>query len=204
MRILLFLGLVAAGLTVRAGEKAADDAARCEFGGIAYFHRWTEKDQHEYTPKGQEDLERWSDMVTINLHRAAKDGDGLASVANAVLENYKGAGGRVLRTNSKPRTDTAPAEHLVVVILPQPTMIEIAFARFVLVDGMGCVVVYSHREYGEKIGPRVSAWLQENGPKIEPQLMEWKTFPTPTALTALSAQRQSTPKPAGEPAPSAR
>ncbi len=176
---------------VRAAENAGDDATRCEFRGVAYFHRWTDKDQHEYTPAGQEDLERWSDMITINLHRAAKDGDALANVANGVLENYKRAGGRVIRTDSKPRTDSAPAEHLVVVIFPRPTMIEIAFARFVLVDGTGCVLVYSHRDYGEKIGPRVSAWLQENGPKIEPQLMDWKTFPTPKALLALPASESA-------------
>lgn len=187
MRFLLLLGLLAVSPTVRSAENAADDVARCEFRGVTYLHRWMENDQHEFTPEGQEDLQRWSDMITINLHRTAKDGDALANVANGVLENYKRAGGRVLRTNSKPRTDTAPAEHLMVVILPQPTMIEIAFARFVLVDGMGCVVVYSHREYGEKIGPRVSAWLQENGPKIEPQLMEWKTFPAPEALQTLPA-----------------
>ena len=182
-------------LVTGAAEDAMSDTARCEFRGVAYIHRWVDKDQHEYTPEGQEDLERWSDMITINLHRAAKDGDALANVANGVLENYKSAGGRVIRTDSKPRTDTSPAEHLVVVIFPQPTMIEIAFARFMLVDGMGCVVVYSRREYGEKIGPRVSAWLQENGPKIEQELMEWKRFPAPRALLELSSAERSDVKP---------
>lgn len=185
MRFLLFLGLLAA-VTVCAAESAGEATKRCEFGGVTYFHRWTENDQHEYTPEGQEDLERWSDMITINLHRSAKDGDALAAVANGVLENYKRAGGRVIRTDSKPRTDTTPAEHLAVAIFPHPTRIEIAFARFVMVEGIGCVVVYSHREYGERIGPRVSAWLQENGPEIETRLMEWKTFPTPKVLSAVA------------------
>ncbi len=70
-------------LVTGAAEDAMNDTARCEFRGVAYIHRWAGKDQHEYTPEEQEDLERWSDMITINLHRAAKDGDGLANVATA-------------------------------------------------------------------------------------------------------------------------
>ena len=64
MRFLLLLGLLAVAPTVSSAENAADDAARCEFRGVTYLHRWTEKDQHEFTPEGQEDLQRWSEMIT--------------------------------------------------------------------------------------------------------------------------------------------
>jgi hypothetical protein len=30
------------------------------FGGVDYFHRWSKNSQHEFTPAGQEDLEKWS------------------------------------------------------------------------------------------------------------------------------------------------
>ena len=69
-------------------------------GGVGYFHRWSQNDQHEFTPTGQDDLEKWSDMITINVYPTAHDGDALAVKANAVLENYKSHGGRVLRTDS--------------------------------------------------------------------------------------------------------
>jgi hypothetical protein len=75
---------------------AADNPA------FGYFHRWSKNDQYEFTPTGQDDLEKWSDMITINLYPSAHHGDGLAVKANAVLENYKSHGGRVLRTNSVP------------------------------------------------------------------------------------------------------
>ena len=65
-------------------------------------------------------------------------------------------------------------------------MIEVAFARFKLVDGMGCVMVYSHREYGEKIGDQVGAWLRANGPSIEKTLMAWGDFPRPQQVIALA------------------
>lgn len=186
IRSLILLALFGC-LTGWSVETGHEEGARCEFGGVTYFHRWSNKDQHEYTPEGQEDLERWFDMITINLHRTAKDGDALANVANSALGNYQRAGARVIRTDSKPRSDKTPAEHLVVAFFPQPTMVEVVFARFVMIEGMGCVIVYSHRIYGEKIGPEVSNWLQENGPKIEAQLMGWKKFPTPAALNARPA-----------------
>lgn len=56
--------------------QAADGKAKVEafsFARVKYFHRFTKDDQHEYTPEGQEDLNAWADMVTINLYRKAKD-----------------------------------------------------------------------------------------------------------------------------------
>lgn len=85
------------------------------FGGVGYLHRWSMNDQHEFTPDGQEDLDKWSDMITINVYPNAHDGDALATKANAVLENYKSHEGRVLRTNSfrehriSPRSISSPS-----------------------------------------------------------------------------------------------
>ena len=69
--------------------------------------------------------------------------------------------------------------------------IEAAFARFKLVDGVGCSIVYSHRIYGEKIGDQMSAWLKDNGPKTEKMLMDWNNIPSPASLTELAAQTSS-------------
>ena len=148
------------------------------FRGVGYFHRWSKNDQHEFTPKGQEDLNKWSDMITINAYPKVEDGERLAVTANAVLENYKSHQGEILKTRSVPRTADSPAEHLIVVKFIRPDFIEIAFARFKLVDGKGCSVVYSHRVYGEKIKSQMSAWLDENGDEVEKALMEWASLPS--------------------------
>ena len=137
------------------------------FGGIDYFHRWSQNDQHEFTPQGQENLDKWTDMITINVYQSAHDGDALAAKANAVLENYKSHNGRVLRTDSVPRTPDRPAEHFIAVVFGRPNFIEVALARFRLVNDVGCSIVYSHRIYGEKVGDPMSAWLKDNGPKME-------------------------------------
>jgi hypothetical protein len=166
---------------------AADAAAKLAFvfGGVGYFHRWSQNDQHEFTPEGQDDLAKWTDMMTINVYPSAHDGDALAGKANAVLENYKSHNGRVLRTNSVPRTPDRPAEHFIAVVFGRPNFIEIAFARFKLVDGVGCSIVYSHRIYGAKVGDQMSAWLEHNGPKMEKTLIEWSDLPSPASLRQL-------------------
>jgi hypothetical protein len=123
--------------------------------------------QHEFTPEGQEDLQKWSDMITMNVYPDAHDGDALAAKANAVLENYKNHHGMVLRTNSLPRAPDRPAEHFTAVVFGRQNFIEAAFARFKLVDGIGCSIVYSHRIYGEKVGDQMSAWIDHNAAKIE-------------------------------------
>jgi len=167
---------------------AADTAASIEgkaafvFGGVGYFHRWSQNDQHEFTPTGQGDLEKWSDMITINVYPSARDGDALAAKANAVLENYKSHGGRVLKTNSVPRTADRPAEHFIAIVFGRPNFLEVAFARFKMVDGVGWSIVYSHRIYGEKVGDQMSKWLNDNGSKMEKVLLEWNNIPSPTAL----------------------
>jgi len=62
----------------------------------------------------------------------------------------------------------------------------VAFARFKLVNGAGCSIVYSHRIYGEKVGDQMSAWLKDNGPKTEKMLMEWNNIPSPASLRELA------------------
>jgi hypothetical protein len=155
-----------------------------KFNAVDYFHRWSQGTQHEFTPRDQEDLEKWADMITLNGYPDAVEADALAAKANAVLENYKNHKARVLKTNSTPRTADRPAEHLIAVVFGRPEFIEVAFARFKIIDGQGCSIVYSHRIYGEKIGDQMSAWLSENGQKIEGALMQWSAIPSPKSFTA--------------------
>jgi hypothetical protein len=103
---------------------ATADKPALVFDGVGYFHRWSQNDQHEFTPTGQDNLQKWSDMITINLYPSAHDGDALAVKANAVLENYKSHGGRVLRTDSIPRTPDRPAEHFIAVVFGRPNFLE--------------------------------------------------------------------------------
>ncbi len=176
VRILSATMLLAVVVVVPLLAETSDQRAFV-FRDADYFHRWSQNDQHEFTPRGQEDLEKWTDMVTINIYQDAHDGDALAAKANAVLANYEKAQAKVVKTDSRPRTADRPAEHLIVAVFGRPNFIEVAFARLELADGVGCSAVYSHRIYGEKIGDKMSAWLKANGAETEKALMEWAPSP---------------------------
>jgi hypothetical protein len=165
------------GLLLQVKDKKMKTAA-FTFADVKYFHRYSKDEQHEYTPNAQEDLNRWTDMVTINYYPTAKDGEALAHSANAVLENYKAHKAMVVKTDSVPRTKEKPAEHLIVVLFPRPEFIEAAFARFRMHEGIGASIVYSHRAYGKEVGNEMSAWLKKNGPTIEKNLMSWEAMPS--------------------------
>ena len=170
-------------------SKIKAEGVSLTFGSVEYLHRWSKDEQHEFTPRGQEDLDRWSDMMTINRYLSVTDGVGLAATANAVLENYKNHRAMILRTDSVPRTTDKPAEYLIVVLFPNPDFIEAAFARFKIAGGVGTSTVYSHREYGKKIGDQMSSWLKTNGPTTEKALMSWEGIPL------LGAAKNKTAKP---------
>lgn len=171
------LGTMLFPLVLGTPGQAGKTPTPVKFNGGTYVHRYSKGNLHEYTPKSQPDLKKWTDMFTINDYPQVKDGEGLASMANTVLENYKGGKAMVVRTNSLPRTATKPAEHLIVVLFPQPTFIEAAFARFVMNGKQGASLVYSHRIYGTKAGDAMSTWLKSNGEKVEKALMAMRSVP---------------------------
>jgi hypothetical protein len=72
---------------------------------------------------------------------------------------HKSHCGRVFKTDSIPRTPDRSAEHFIAVVFGRSNFLEAAFARFKLVDGIRCSIVYSHRIYREKVGDQMSKWL---------------------------------------------
>jgi hypothetical protein len=163
---------------------SAAETLKFSFSDNEYVHRWSQKNQNEFTPVAQPNLETWKDMVTINLYPGVKTGEALSAVANLVVVKYQ-EHGKILRTDSRERTATKPAEHLIAALLGNPKFLEAVFARFVLVNDTGYAIIYSHRVYGEKAGPEMSAWLKANGADIEQRLMSFDQIPAAKTLTAL-------------------
>lgn len=174
---ILFL-LVCAARTVT----SKDDRSAFAFQKVDYFHRWSGGTQHEFTPAKQEDLEHWTDMITVNGYPRAGGTEELAEAANSVLGNYKSHGGKILKTSSVPATNDRPAEHFIAVLFSPAGFAEAAFARFKLSEGKGYSFVYSHRFYGKDATEEMKAWLEANGQETEAALMEWdpnlETIPT--------------------------
>jgi hypothetical protein len=185
-------GFVAGGLAVGALAGvprlyAAPGAAGISFAGVEYFYRWTNNTLFEFTPRGQSDLDHWTDMVSIVVYRNATDANGLLNVATTVLETNKQNHGMVLSTNSTTATPTKPVEYYVGVVLGTSNLLESVFQRFVLIGGVGYAMIYSHRIYGQKVGDQMSPWIRENGPSIEKSLMSYDPIPTVGVLDKWKA-----------------
>lgn len=170
------VGALAGSDQERAGRPPNEEAGAFIFNDTAYMHRWSENGQHEFTPRGDADLSTWKDMITINVHDTVRDGEALADLANRVVENYK-AHGFIMRTLSKPRTDTSEAEHFVAAVLQGTNVVEAAFARMMLVEGRGTVVVYSKRFYGEDAQAGLTRWFKAYAVEIERVLLSWNRIP---------------------------
>ena len=175
--VALLLAHAPVGGSMPQGRAPGAQSAAFSLGGVAYFHRFTKGDQREYTPQGQEDLNAWTDMVTLHAYRNVRDGEALAATANAVLETYRANKALILKTDSVPRTATRPAEHLIVAVFPRPEFIEVAFARFRMDGGIGTAAIHSHRVYGKQAGDEMQAWLEKNGRATETTLMGWNAIP---------------------------
>ena len=180
------LGAAMALAVGTAGAAPTGEAERLKiaFRGTGFVHRWSKADQHEFTPAPDTDLSSWSDMITLNVHAKARQGEQLADVANQVVANYQ-RHGKVLLTRSEPRTATRPAEHLIVAVLGGPQLREAAFARCLLHDGVGLVAVVSHRAYGPTAEAEMNRWLAAQGQATEQALTTWATLPSPARLNVL-------------------
>ncbi|CAN5575916.1 hypothetical protein BH11CYA1_BH11CYA1_21040 [soil metagenome] len=170
-------------------KPGAAETLKFSFSDNEYVHRWSHNNQNEFTPEAQPNLEAWKDMVTINLYPSVKTGENLSAAANAVVGKYS-EHGKILRTDSKPKTAAKPAEHMIAALLGNPKFLEAVFARFVLSNESGYAIVYSHRVYGEKVGPEMSKWLKDNGAEVEERLMSFDKIPSAKTLGALPQSKQ--------------
>ena len=177
-------GWLLVALLAMAGPGPAAAAETLALAGVEYEHRWSRNGQNEYTPAGQEDLERWRDMLSLVVRADVADAEGLAAVANGLLEDYRKMGA-IVRTDSRPATPGQPAEHLIVALLGGGPMVEAAFARLVLHEGTGVIVVRSRRAYGEDAATEAGAWLRDHGLVTELALWGWAPLPPIARLQAL-------------------
>lgn len=166
-----------ASLAQEKPAKLAKRIAPIVFNGTEYHFRWSQGGQFEFTPSGQENLDAWTDMLTIWDYRDVNDGESLAQVANRTLGRYRESNGVIVHTRSVPKTDRKPAEHFVAAVLGNQTLLEFVAARFLLQEGRGASVIYSHRIYGTRLGKQMNAWMAENGAAAEDQVMSLDARP---------------------------
>ena len=167
-----------------AQTSSAQAGATLVFQGTEYQHRWSKQDRHEFTPKGQSNLEQWRNMLTINVQTKVTSAEQLAMVADNTLSLYEKQG-YVLNAESQPQASNSSLDHFVAGVFVQPSFVEAAFTRFTLREGAGVVIDYSQRFYGESAQDELLAWIKANGKQTEDDLMSWHGLPTLKQLDKL-------------------
>jgi hypothetical protein len=100
---------------------------RCPYNSKASIRFRSQNDQHESTPEGQEDADKWADMITMNLYGALMMVTRRQRRQTRPWKNYKSHQGMAFRINSVLRTLDRPAEHFIAVVFGRSNFIEAAF-----------------------------------------------------------------------------
>lgn len=133
-----------------------------QVGDTAYLLRWTgDGGLAEYTPEGQDDLNRYSEMISLAPTPAELAPAGMAGYARAMADFVReGRNGDVLSQDCVPEAADHAAECTMLVAYAGREATELAFTRLVAVGSTNvAALVLSHREYGDASPALAKAWL---------------------------------------------
>ena len=173
--LLAFAAAMAAALTAAATPSDAQSpaTAKVTFRGTEYLLRSSQGNGYDFTPRGQEDLSTFTDMLTLNLYPAAHDQEALATITSRVQAIAQGAKSTILRTISVSASGQQPGQHFLAAVMPTPHGVDFDAIRFVLVDNQGVGVFYTHRSYGDSAAATTNAWVTKNAADVEQQLLRF-------------------------------
>jgi hypothetical protein len=173
--LLAFAAAMAAALTATAmpPDSLSPATAKVTFRGTEYLLRSSQGKGYDFTPRGQEDLSTFTDMLTLNLYPAAHDQEALATITSRVQAIAQGAKSTILRTISVSASGQQPGQHFLAAVMPTPHGADFDAIRFVLVDNQGVGVFYTHRSYGESAAGTTNAWVTKNAADVEQQLLQF-------------------------------
>lgn len=163
--------------SVLAAFLAPADASRpppsLRIGALTYEHRGSDGDLHEFTPAGQDDLERYAEMVTLPPSPARGE-DELERYTDEKAEVARRRGGDVLSNRCEPATPTHVADCTLLVVYAQADHVELAVAKHMAVAGTIVPVLFAHREYGDGADARAEAWIASPaGQRLVADFIDW-------------------------------
>ncbi len=174
----IFLAFALGSTTAALAAAAAPDlqspaTARVTFRGTEYLLRSSHGNTSDFTPRGQEDLSTFTDMLELNLYPAAHDQEALATITSRVQAVAEGAKATILKTISVPASGQQPGEHFLAAVMPTPHGVDFDAIRFVLVDNQAVGVFYTHRAYGESAAGTTNDWVKKNAADLQQQLLQF-------------------------------
>ncbi|HEY4247097.1 MAG TPA: hypothetical protein VGM64_09590 [Lacunisphaera sp.] len=165
----------------RALSPIGEDGGWVIFSNTKYFLRSSKDGQYVFTPRGQEDPKRWTDLITLNFYPEITEGKSLAAKAIAWWEYFRSRRIFLMGLNYVPRVDqmNAASDSLYTLVAirakPYNDYDEFNFTAIRMTGGNGAASTYSHREY--RTGPlsmeRCIAWSGKNEPVVGEAWFAW-------------------------------
>lgn len=166
--------LLALAFAVAPLAAAAAPPSKVRIGETVYEHRWSDGDFHEFTPTGQDDLDRYSEMITLPPSPAGRTAADLERYTDEKATTTRTRGGEVLSQRCEPATPTHVPDCTLLVVYAKPDHVELAVSKHMAAAGTIVPVLFAHREYGEGAGQRAQAWMASPaGQRMVADFIDW-------------------------------
>ncbi len=179
------------GLAAAMADLQSPATAKVTFRGTEYLLRSSHGNVYDFTPRGQEDLATFTDMLSLDLYPSAHDQEALATITSRVQGVAQGAKATILRTISVSASGQQPGEHFLAAVMPTPHGVDFDAIHFVLVDKEAVGVFYTHRSYGESAAGTTSAWVTKNAAEVEQAVLQFDA-----SRMVLAVKNPASPPPA--------
>ena len=182
--------LVAKSAKARTEREKNDKRFSLTFRKKDYIHRHSQGKLHEFTPRGQADLAKWEDMLSIVLLGEAKTEEDVKKLSDGAFNFYKQAGGRLFGMRKQDKTDKASAQYLGSVFFMKKTFSEYVKMKVLVRNEKVYALMYSHRFHLDPVKNQdvIKQWLTDNEERNIHAMWAWNDFPTDQKLAELTAK----------------
>lgn len=153
---------------------AAASPPPLEFAGTTWYARWWDGGLVEYTPDGQTDLERYSEMLSLLPTPAGLQAAHLDAYTREMAITHERRGGRVLSRECQPAAPSHLAECTLLIGFGDASHVELAVVRHIALRAGIAGFSLSHREYGDGAEDRAKTWIASPaGQRLVGGFLDW-------------------------------
>ncbi|HEY4560337.1 MAG TPA: hypothetical protein VIG54_06325 [Lysobacter sp.] len=142
-------------------------------GNMTYVHRYSDGGLHEYTPEGQDDLDRFADMLTLLPTPEDLRAADLESYSIHMAAVHTRRGGEVLSRECEAATPVHVADCTLLIRFAKAGHVELAVDKQMATKRGLVAMALAHREYGEGAAGRAVAWTQGEGQRRIADFIDW-------------------------------
>lgn len=149
-------------------------APTLQFGDTTWHARSSQGGAVEYTPEGQEDLERFGEMLTFHPVPADLRPEDLEAFTRDTVERHERRGAQIFSSECEPATRVHVADCTIMLAFPRAEHVEIGVTKHLAIRAGLVAISMVHREYGDGAAERTKAWIKSpEGARLMAAFIDW-------------------------------